>query len=435
MLRACRALALFTLMISAASQPKLRSATSSRKRRGQQGRNKAGGEAVSKHPNSAAYWSQLHLKPESELDALPKEVGSRVAVVITGVLRVSSEYHLERIIGALRGSDTFVVTYEACRALASRISKDILVVDPNSAPTAKGTAIDNSMYQWLLLERALSHWQHLLLKNGKYHTIAKFRVDLHFPDDFLFRHLISRRTNETGIVFAQSDVFFYAQPRIFVSIFSGMFVDSMSTYSARILTQSERASFDATVDEHGGLEPSCLAPLVYSPRQSRQSEFVPAAHPRTKFKRLKTPREIRGNAVKAAKASGRYVEARRQRHLLAEKEEPSDELYTASVKFCGCKFGLGHPMQGSDRLRGPRVGWLRSGSPRPYQSEPAMGYHILMHQASCLPLDLPHRESFFLYPGRKTSNFTYGLDSSEGLLDEQTNGDVESIDDDKQFTS
>ena len=53
-----------------------------------------------------------------------------------------------------------------------------------------------------------------------------------------------------------------------------------------------------------------------------------------------------------------------------------------------------------------------------------MGYHILAHNSSCLPLDLPNREGFYLYPDRKKSYFTYGLLFSEVLLDEPADGEA-----------
>jgi hypothetical protein len=43
-----------------------------------------------------------------------------------------------------------------------------------------------------------------------------------------------------------------------------------------------------------------------------------------------------------------------------------------------------------------------------------MAYHILSHRASCLPLDLPHREAFHLYPERIL--FDYGTTAVEDEL-------------------
>lgn len=57
---------------------------------------------------------------------------------------------------------------------------------------------------------------------------------------------------------------------------------------------------------------------------------------------------------------------------------------------------------------GEGVGWHRVTVKKNYQSEPAMSYHILTRNASCLPMDLPHREAFYLHSGRK--DFSYGVD-------------------------
>jgi len=75
--------------------------------------------------------------------------------------------------------------------------------------------------------------------------------------------------------------------------------------------------------------------------------------------------------------------------------------------FCGCKFGLGTP--GPNRLH-HGVGWKRASVSvsRRYQAEPAMAYHILTHNASCLPLDLYHREGF--EPHKDRATFQFGVD-------------------------
>ena len=52
-------------------------------------------------------------------------------------------------------------------------------------------------------------------------------------------------------------------------------------------------------------------------------------------------------------------------------------------------------------------------SAKPFQSEPAMAYHVLRGGASCLPLDLDHREMFCLLPGRHA--FAWGLDPGPGV--------------------
>ncbi len=43
--------------------------------------------------------------------------------------------------------------------------------------------------------------------------------------------------------------------------------------------------------------------------------------------------------------------------------------------------------------------------PKKFQSEPAFAFHILTHGAACLPLDLAHREAFWLPPERSTYHF------------------------------
>ena len=56
---------------------------------------------------------------------------------------------------------------------------------------------------------------------------------------------------------------------------------------------------------------------------------------------------------------------------------------------------------------------LHHQAPKHYQSEPALGYHILASGGMCLPLDQPHREAFDLAPNR--AEFAYGVEMRQVL--------------------
>ena len=55
--------------------------------------------------------------------------------------------------------------------------------------------------------------------------------------------------------------------------------------------------------------------------------------------------------------------------------------------------------------------------------EPSLAYHILTNNATCLPLDVPHREAFEPYKLR--GSFEFGLIKSEPKHHKNTYDDVE----------
>jgi hypothetical protein len=86
------------------------------------------------------------------------------------------------------------------------------------------------MWQWFLLERALTHWRDRLLDPEAYHTIARFRTDLRLPKEFRFSDCIGAESLSAGIVFAQSDTFFYATSSVFYRVYLDMYARSRHLY-------------------------------------------------------------------------------------------------------------------------------------------------------------------------------------------------------------
>ena len=134
----------------------------------------------------------------------------------------------------LLGSSVFVITYSAYASLGFRLTNDVIIISEEELKEEREQRGEPQpgMWQWYLLGRALSFWRGRLLAPGEYRTIVRLRTDLQLPVLFRFQSCIGRVHNESqvGIVYAQSDSMFYADPRVFYEVFSSMFSASRTQY-------------------------------------------------------------------------------------------------------------------------------------------------------------------------------------------------------------
>ena len=408
-------------------------------------------EAVNDHFSNAEYWSQLHLAPALSRTPPPR---GKVAVLITGQIRVESEAHLDTIARAAEGVDLFVCTYKPFEALARRFRlQGLLIVNTTyeieklselralqryQSSDSSEVSITARLWQWLLLQRGLRHWRSQLLGDREggspYHTIARFRSDMHFAEGFRFRSCVGRTANGGtggsghGIIYAASDLFFYGTPQVFYSVFGNFFDSSIRHYHGPAPPGTTNA-YRALLDERRGLRSSCLERSAFAPdpRINALDEDAQATQmfaKRTKPDRLAYLKErdaiaktlgLPSPPSKRAKKGKPQKRARFGRKLQAKflsgpgkvSDIPGDEA--GPVLFCGCKFSLFHANIAWADHAAVSIPWKRSESMQVYQSEPSMAFHIMTHNATCLPLDLPHRETFYLFP--KRSQFTFGVDS------------------------
>jgi hypothetical protein len=142
------------------------------------------------------------------------------------------------------GSDAFVATYSAYKSLGFRLTNDVIIISEEELKEEREQRGEPQpgMWQWYLLGRALSFWRGRLLVPGAYRTIVRLRTDLQIPVSFRFHSCIGRVHNESqvGIVYAQSDSMFYADPRVFYEVFSSMFSVSRTQYVLVNATESQQ---------------------------------------------------------------------------------------------------------------------------------------------------------------------------------------------------
>ena len=282
------------------------------------------------HYGNALHWSQLHLS-RSHAHNPPQR--TRVAVLMTGRLLVDSETHLQTILNASKESDIFCCTYSTYRELALRFTDNILIADISSSKVEGGVRV-SSQWQWLLLQKSLRHWRSQLLEKGTYQTIVRFRPDIFIPAGFFFSDCIGQSHPRTGhgIVYAQSDSFFYAQPKIFYGVFESMYNLSLHLYYHHNLPRERLSTlpdFVGLVASLGGLRPLCLGPSLFSPRP-RLTELRAGQQPTVLFK--ETAPGTAGTAGSGHRQLAGFI---RPGGMARENLPPG-----VHRRFCGCKFGL-----------------------------------------------------------------------------------------------
>mmetsp|Transcript_22332 Transcript_22332/g.57406 ORF Transcript_22332/g.57406 Transcript_22332/m.57406 type:complete len:396 (-) Transcript_22332:191-1378(-) len=158
----------------------------------------------------------------------------RVAVMIVGQIRLSSEVHLCTFIHALAAvnATAFVATYQEQAHLAVALAEraDHVVVVP-SAHFDRGAErfLKPWARQWLFLAVALRCWD---LKN--FDIVLKLRTDL-VPttlllDKMTLSSMHARLMGHSNLVLANSDFAFAASPRTFRHIYGTFYTVACSTY-------------------------------------------------------------------------------------------------------------------------------------------------------------------------------------------------------------
>mmetsp|Transcript_21282 Transcript_21282/g.48016 ORF Transcript_21282/g.48016 Transcript_21282/m.48016 type:complete len:434 (+) Transcript_21282:350-1651(+) len=336
------------------------------------------------------------------------------------------------------GCDVFVVSYASCHSLARRLTDKTLTISKaeldDETAEHSGAKLEAGILQWFLLSKGLDHWRDRL--SDSYDTLVKYRTYLALPRDFKFTKCIGRLSHEgQGIIFAQSDTMFYATPQVFYGVFSSMFQDSWNIYVKNEATSQQQNIYRALLRDHHNFRMSCLNPDDFAPGP-REIPLNERRQPAVFYKIEDIPgkrrkgNNARGNGKQGPRAGAskrkdrlllakttlfEHPDSLEQRRLVQVSDQLKQQAKRASEQrfkahfellFCGCKFGLGAPHLGDRSNKG--VGWKRPSysTPRRFQNEPAMAFHIVTHNASCLPLDLPHREAFELYKER--GDFKFG---------------------------
>ena len=230
----------------------------------------------------------------------------------------------------------------------------------------------------LQLQRGLAHWREVFLgPAAEYHTIVKFRTDLELPPQFRFAECIGRRAGGgVGIVYALSDLMFYASPDVFYAVFPSLLSAMVSTYCGDTATPQQLARFQRVV---AGLPAFCLPRELYFAEGGGK-----AAHHESG--RAETGVDVHGRAL-----------------------------------TCGCRFPVppsNSALKSSTHASGSpparachALPWRLTGGgagARSCQSEPALSFHIFAQGAVCLPLDVPHRGMFQLLEDHKLLSFNPG---------------------------
>jgi hypothetical protein len=365
---------------------------------------------------------------------------SRVAVIVTGHLRLRDEAHLIRIQEALEGGaspvDCFVVTSpehaRAAAALTAGFAHRTLLLNRRRELRALrgGDAIPANLWQWLQLERGMAHWRATLLEANAYDTLVRFRTDVALPKAFHFSdcraaealgtqpdqaipgvgsgggarkggsaagsagdlpsdafHGPGVLSGAVGVVFARSDYLFYTDPLLFYGAFASLFSTSRACYAPRDASLPEEAqTYTHQVEALGGLAPLCLEASVYSPEPRERPLLVARQFPT------------------AGAPSSNYAEV--SAAVVVPRETPFGP--EADRLVCGCRFFPVVPGTTATSTLAARWKQARASGGR-FQSEAAFSYQVLALGAACLPLDLPHREAFELMP--QSAAFTFGVDS------------------------
>jgi len=451
---------------------------------------------------------QVRVRSEEHLEALRTATAGCDVFVVT-----YEEYHsLAARLARPSPADRVLIlskdelAAEAARALAAapRASGSLMAHNDSARPAR--TEFPSTAWQWFALARALQEWRTLLLAPGRYHALARLRTDARLPPDLRLglhlrgaseieptgagagtdqgegasaggdvpdgraardggggggEHSELRRAESVGrgavdgaagIIFAASDVFFYASPSLFARIFGPFYSASVTVY-LREPTASEAAASREALERFGG-PPSCLKGALFAPFEERlkplQANEEPATMRVTRERLSLMHRYVAGGLrrgrrrlwgskdrhgprqgqrqgqgqghgklpatapppprhVRTLAAGGKPVAEAGRRSGTAGarpsgdggprsggrrklRTDPRSKKYTV---FCGCKFASA---------------WRRAKSGEAFQSEPAMAHAVLASNASCLPLDLPHREAFGLLDGR--GGFKWGRDAT-----------------------
>jgi hypothetical protein len=292
--------------------------------------------------------SQLHKVRELVID-------HKVAVFITGQLRLRDENHLDRIRKALSQSDCFVVSYWAYQKSAAALANRTLLL---TMTEMKGMRLHRSLWQWYQLSRGLQHWREIL-EQENYHTICRYRTDISLPERFSFQHCIGQvDQNGLGIVHARSDYFFYSTGTSFIRIFTSMFHASSSIYSKLEASREEVSRYQSIINALGGLHKTCLTAEMYAP--------LPREVPLQSTAVLVVPKkliQVRNSTLRkdsAADLLTTTTPARRRIQSLVKVQ--SQKLVKL---FCGCKYTLGS-------CQAPPWKGCQGGGHQEFQSEPAL---------------------------------------------------------------
>jgi hypothetical protein len=129
----------------------------------------------------------------------------------------------------------------------------------------------------------LKRWGKTLVSET-YRTVVRVRTDIHLPESFRFKDCIARVSSDgSGIVYAQSDIFFYSTPDVFCATFSTLMHQSATTYILKHMDRAQRAEYDAVLRHHHNLRPLCLSQEMFSPKP-RLYELRPSFQVILKFR-------------------------------------------------------------------------------------------------------------------------------------------------------
>jgi hypothetical protein len=392
--------------------------------------------SVRGHQRDAQFWSQQH-RNESRIVPVNPENTSRVGVLITGELRFKDLSHVKNLVGALNGSDCFVVTYFRFQQMAFMLSNHSLLL--NETQLAKtlstGTKLLPGMAQWFLLKRGMAHWHGRLFRSGMYRTIARFRTDVHLPQSFVFTDCVAVCSPTVNIVFAQSDAFFYAVPRVFLHVFSSMFDASRRLYTKPTSPTSGQERYKQILRENNNFKDSCLEfsqfspePRLYPFNEKRQATMLVVKDDPLSDTWEDEGLDHRRKLTVALKQKSLSPPGTPEQRNLDKKKQSNEAKAHARLEnwktvYCGCKFGISLPNLEDRSQKG--VGWKRlwAHNAHKYQSEPAMAFHLLSHGVACLPLDLHHREGFELFHDRAMFNFGRTVTDDANAFSHITNSD------------
>lgn len=161
-----------------------------------------------------------------------QNVDGGTVVLITGEMSITDPHHLARLRCMLKGTDVFASTYNEFRQTAEDLSgsaEHVLLL--NRRDVEDGCLVNNRtqwrLLQWLHLNRLLSWLGSVRLL--RYNVIVKLRADLFLHDvSFRFARLAASAEN---VVFALSDLTFYANASIFLTVFGDFFSAATAIYS------------------------------------------------------------------------------------------------------------------------------------------------------------------------------------------------------------
>jgi hypothetical protein len=194
------------------------------------------------------------------------------------------------------------------------------------------------------------------------------------------------------------------------TVTSNLFVETKSAMGAAANEYGNRHRTISDVLKLTGMEPEIA--YMSSKNDNPDHQKVADAYFKAKTKK-KYKKKMKDNLNKKKRAAIKEASSKSSESLKAK-------VGKVSRMYCGCKFGISKATMKSG------AGWRRNGIGKVFQSEPAMAYHILMNNASCLPADLYHRESFEPYADRL--DLKYGMDyRMKGVWDEEIEAEEEEV--------